>query len=110
MVGERKGRVNLYRGYGPHGRKSRLEKYRISWSGCCGDGHSGDAKKVREALTDIRETLESAERRLEHGGGDWKIVAVGSHDTGGVSPDDVGFVFQCSGHPTPTKKKERWYT
>ena len=49
--------------------------------------HSGDAKKVREALTDIRLTLESAERRLESGGGDWKIVAVGSHDTGGVSPE-----------------------
>lgn len=49
--------------------------------------HSGDARKARDALIDIRGALRFAERRLERGGGDWKIIAVGSHDTGGVSSD-----------------------
>lgn len=47
--------------------------------------HAGDASRVASELDAVREAIGAAERRLESGGGDWKMVVIGSHATGALS-------------------------
>jgi hypothetical protein len=47
--------------------------------------HAGDEARVTKELASARASISSIETHLESGGGAWKMVVVGSHDTGGVS-------------------------
>jgi len=50
-------------------------------------GTDGGGGGLDEQLSIIKKTLSAVEARLEEQGGVWKMVVVGSHDTGGALPN-----------------------
>ena len=63
--------------------------------------HSGDSERLSRELREVREALETVERRLERGGGSWKMLVVGSHDTGEPSSNGT---LSHGAHAPPGKK------